>query len=73
MFVDFQTCLLNESEDPMNCNSWREDYFECLHGKKQAARARTIAAEKKRQEGGLFQRLFGGGSEGKTSPEKEKA
>mmetsp|Transcript_23814 Transcript_23814/g.75936 ORF Transcript_23814/g.75936 Transcript_23814/m.75936 type:complete len:88 (-) Transcript_23814:188-451(-) len=42
-YLDFAQCL-EGSEDPVSdCLSLREDYFECLHHKKEFARRKAIS------------------------------
>ncbi len=47
-------CLLLQSSaaDPSECQAKREDYFECLHHKKEFARANAVTSEKLRPHSG---------------------
>lgn len=47
-WVDFSECMA-KAEVPSECQLMREDYFECLHHRKEFTRMNTIALEKKRQ------------------------
>ncbi|GFH58849.1 hypothetical protein CTEN210_15325 [Chaetoceros tenuissimus] len=48
-FADLKDCLRSEeSNEPGACTAFREDYFECLHHKKEYARVRTILAQEKK-------------------------
>jgi len=38
---EFKKCAL-ESEDPIECSLLKDDYIECLHNKKEKARAREV-------------------------------
>lgn len=44
--------LQTDEEFRKFCRPQREDYFECLHGRKERARIQAVLAEKKRQEQG---------------------
>eukprot|EP00055_Hartaetosiga_balthica_P007025 m.23612 g.23612 ORF g.23612 m.23612 type:complete len:84 (-) comp5562_c2_seq1:478-729(-) len=46
---DFMSCVEKNSNDKKTCIPFREDYDECLHGKKLNARRATIQAEMDKQ------------------------
>jgi len=46
IFNNYRSCM-NERVDPIVCWAFREDYFECLHHKKEFARNKRIEEAKK--------------------------
>ena len=46
-FMDFSECMA-KAGDPIECKLPREDYFECLHHKKEFARINAIRKEEAR-------------------------
>lgn len=40
-WLDFTKCLAN-ADIPMECSDAREDYFECLHHRKETQRRRAV-------------------------------
>eukprot|EP01147_Barroeca_monosierra_P005403 gene5403-7140_t len=47
---DFMQCVQANQSDKTVCVPFREDYDECLHGRKETARTRRIREEMERQE-----------------------
>ena len=39
---DLNACVLSAGDDPNKCALYREDYFECLHRRKEKARRHTM-------------------------------
>eukprot|EP00695_Tsukubamonas_globosa_P003155 TRINITY_DN492_c0_g1_i2.p1 TRINITY_DN492_c0_g1~~TRINITY_DN492_c0_g1_i2.p1 ORF type:complete len:74 (+),score=17.08 TRINITY_DN492_c0_g1_i2:120-341(+) len=48
-WVDFKKCAQTEGSDLKLCAQLREDYWECLHHKKQAKRLYQLEQEMKNQ------------------------
>lgn len=69
--MDYFKCM-TEADHPKKCVDYMEDYFECLHHRKEIGRYNKIAAEYKKQQdakkaeeqGSWFSGLFGGGGGG---------
>mmetsp|Transcript_8515 Transcript_8515/g.9706 ORF Transcript_8515/g.9706 Transcript_8515/m.9706 type:complete len:84 (+) Transcript_8515:264-515(+) len=51
-YVDFSQCMIH-TENPRECNLLREDYFECLHHKKEFTRRNEVSRHLKTQHGGV--------------------
>mmetsp|Transcript_41327 Transcript_41327/g.101828 ORF Transcript_41327/g.101828 Transcript_41327/m.101828 type:complete len:182 (-) Transcript_41327:46-591(-) len=48
LWTNFSACM-STADDPMECRNLREDYFECLHHKKEYTRISTINKEANKQ------------------------
>lgn len=48
VWMDFSKCM-SQCEEPSECEKMKEDYFECLHHRKEYARMNAINKEKERQ------------------------
>ena len=44
-WTDFSECM-SKADVPSDCKEMREDYFECLHHRKEFARMNTIVMQK---------------------------
>mmetsp|Transcript_8225 Transcript_8225/g.21200 ORF Transcript_8225/g.21200 Transcript_8225/m.21200 type:complete len:88 (-) Transcript_8225:394-657(-) len=51
IWMDFYSCMV-ETDKPSKCIDLREDYFECLHHRKEISRVNRIGKEIEKQEGG---------------------
>mmetsp|Transcript_8528 Transcript_8528/g.15767 ORF Transcript_8528/g.15767 Transcript_8528/m.15767 type:complete len:81 (-) Transcript_8528:81-323(-) len=49
IWMDFYGCMM-ETDKPSKCAELREDYFECLHHRKEIARYNQIGKELAKQE-----------------------
>jgi len=41
---------MEETDNPLKCDALKEDYFECLHHRKEFARMSAIARQEKRNQ-----------------------
>mmetsp|Transcript_14342 Transcript_14342/g.17713 ORF Transcript_14342/g.17713 Transcript_14342/m.17713 type:complete len:83 (+) Transcript_14342:154-402(+) len=51
-YVDFSQCMIH-TENPRDCSLLRDDYFECLHHKKEFTRRNEVASHLKNQHRGV--------------------